>query len=159
MPRKRTVIARTIPEAAKPYLRDTPIIPGKPLLPGRATPTFPAFYRVEERLVTFRSCGGSHDDRVAHYERAIRLANARGEVVMILIPHAIYANPKTVIFHAAWTLVAVDGDIRTHQCVVFLGGEAVPVGTSDQGVICAIARDSLSAWDGRTEDASRRQAA
>jgi len=159
MPRRPRTAPRSIPSTVEPYLRDTPIIRGKPLLPGRKEPTFPAYYLVDEKPVTFTRFGDSQEEHAARLARMLQLANAGGKIVMIVIPHSVYSNPNTTLFHAGWTLVAIDGDIRTHQCVVFLGGEGVPVGSSDQGVICAIARRSLSAWDGRTEEQSRRLAA
>jgi len=161
MQRKSFKIGQFEPKAHAPYLRKGPIIPGRPLIPGRKEPPFPAFLRIEEKSVTFRlDCGHrTREEREDAVLTMMEMARKNRKLVAVLVPDDIYHNPDTSIFHAGWTLVAHDGEIRTRQCVVFLSGEAVPIGRSDQGVICLALDVSLSAWDGRTSEQSRAQAA
>ena len=143
------------------YLRKGPIIKGKKLIPGKKDHPFPPFLRIEVKPVTFRREWGvrPREEREEAVARMLTMARKNRKLVAVLIPDSIYANPKTSLFHAGWTLTEDEGEIRTRQLVVFLSGEAFPIGRSDQGVICLALRASLSAWDGRTEDQSRAQAA
>jgi len=161
MPKKSSERSKRIPKHSARYFRDVPIIPGRPLIEGSDRLQFPAFYRVEEKPVTFReSYGGrSRAEREAYVHRLLEMARKYEGRVIVMIPHSIYSSRETVLFHAGWTLFEADGEILTHQCVVFLAGEAVPIGRSDQGVICAALPESLSAWDGRTSEQSRQVAA
>ena len=148
-------------EPGYPYLFREPVIPGRPLIAGSDRLIFPAYYRVDVRPVTFRSEDAfrSREEREEYVFGWFARARKKPHLAMIVIPHDIYAGKDQGLFHAGWTLVERDGEIRTHQCVVLLAGNAVPVGRCDQGVICVAARDDLSAWDGRTEDQSLAQAA
>jgi hypothetical protein len=131
------------------------------LLPGRRQFPFPAFFCVEEKPVTFRvgEAVRCREEREAYvFDWLARLRKAR-RLIGLLIPNEIYSNGRTAIFHAGWTLTERAGEIRTHQCVVFLSGEAVPLGRSDQGVIAIASRTSLSAWNGRTHEQSQATAA
>lgn len=147
--------------APDPYLFRVPVIPGRPLIEGSDRLLFPAYYRVEAKPVTFRSRDAfrSREEREDYFFAWFERTRKKRHLVTILIPHHVYASETHVIFHAGWTLVERDGEIRTHQCVVFLAGDAVPIGRADQGVICLVRRDDLSAWDGRTEEQSRARAA
>lgn len=144
-----------------PYLFKTLVIPGRPLIEGSDRLVFPAFYRVEECPVTFRDPGAfrTREEREDYVFGWLDRVRTRPGVIMILIPHHIYSSEEHVIFHTGWTLVEDEGEIRTHQCVVFLAGAAIPLGRSDQGVICLAPCDDLSAWDGRTQEQSRALAA
>ena len=162
MPQNSPVGRESVPASIRPYFRKVPIVPGRSLIPGRKEPTFPAFCRVEAKPVTFRSedAARSREEREGYViDWIARVRGRHPKLVVLMIPYDIYLNPRTALFHAGWTLTEREGEIRTHQCVVFLSGEAVPVGRSDQGVICVARRSSLSAWDGRTEEQSRAQAA
>jgi hypothetical protein len=161
MQRKSPETTRFEPKALAPYLRRGPIIPGRPLIPGRKELPFPAFLRIEEKPVTFREpCGQRpREEREEAILKLMESSRRNRKLVAVLIPHDIYSNPETAVFHAGWTLFQHEGEIRTRQCVVFLSGEAIPIGRSDQGVICLALRVSLSAWDGRTSEQSRASAA
>ena len=142
------------------FSREFTVIKGRPLIPGRSEPEFPAFYRIETKPVTFRLPGAR--PRVEREEYVIgwfeRVRHSR-KLVLLMIPHGIAADPSLSVFLAGWTLTERDGEVRTRQMVVFLRDEVQPVGASDQGVICVARRDRLSAWDGKTMDQSRAQAA
>lgn len=142
------------------FSKDFTVIKGRPLIPGRSEPEFPAFYRIEVKPVTFRLPNArSREDREDYViEWFARVRHARNRV-LLMIPHGIAADPSLSIFLAGWTLTEREGEVRTRQMVVFLRDEAQPIGTSDQGVICVARRDRLSAWDGKTMDQSRAQAA
>jgi len=161
MPSKSPGSQSVVPQSTQPYLRKRRIIPGRPLLPGRKEPLFPAFCRLEEKPVTFRENDGyrTREEREECVINMMQMVRKHRKLVMVMIPYEIYLNPKTALFHAGWTLNESDGEIRTFQCVMFLRGEAVLVGLSDQGVICVALDASLSAWDGRTEEESRAKAA
>lgn len=161
MPKRFAIRKPFVSEDIVTYLKKGPIIPGRPLIPGRKEPPFPAFLRIEVKPVTFREpCG--HRTREQREESVLTMmgmARKNREMVAVLIPNDVYDNPETSIFHAGWTLVEHDGEIRTRQCVVFLSGDAFPIGRSDQGVICLALNASLSAWDGRTSEQSLASAA
>ncbi len=144
----------------KPIDEDAPIIRGRPLIEGSDRLQFPAFYREERKPVTFRSADAyrSREEREDYVFAWIERVRREKRLVTIMIPHGIYSG-EGAIFHAGWTLSERDGEIRTRQCVVLLAGDAVPIGRADQGVVCVVRRDKLSAWDGRTEDQSRALAA
>lgn len=143
------------------YLKRAPIIPARPLIPGRKGPTFPPYFRVEERPVTFREADGlrSREEREEYCIDWIARARKLRRLTVVLIPYDIYYSRKISIFLAGWTLLEHEGEVRTHQCVAFLRDDAVPVGRSDQGVLCVARRRALAAWNGREEDASRGQVA
>lgn len=162
MPNKKPNVSRTFFRETSPYLQEIPVIPGRKLLPDRQEPPFPAFLLVDEKPVTFRSKDAyrtrqEREDYVIEWIERVR--NGHPKLVVLMIPNDVYDNPETPFFHAGWTLTEREGEIRTQQCVVFLSGEAVPVGRSDQGVICVASRQSLSAWNGRTHEQSRANAA
>lgn len=157
MPASKSTELRPFPDRHHAYLREVPIIPGRALIPGRKKPSFPAFLLIEEKPVTFRRPDGCRprEEREGYVIGWIaRVRNSHPKLVVLLIPHEIHASSEATIFQAGWTLIENQGEVRTHQCVVFLKGEAMPVGGSDQGVICIASRASLSAWDGRTDDQS-----
>ena len=161
MQRKITVSKPSVSDSDVTHLWKGPIIRGRPLIPGRKEPPFPPFVRIEVKPVTFRNpCG--HRTREQREEAVLDMmgkARKNRKLVTVLVPNDVYHNPETAVFHAGWTLVERDGEIRTRQCVVFLSGEAYPIGQSDQGVVCLALRVSLSAWNGLTEAQSSAQAA
>jgi hypothetical protein len=116
---------------------------------------------VEERPVTFRleDEGQRRESREEFFLEWIRRANRDTRVALLLVPFHRYQDPKTAIFHAGWTLVEREGEILTHQCVVYLAGEAVQLGRADQGVVCVANQKSLSAWNGMTDEQTRLRAA
>lgn len=146
--------------AEDPYLFKAQVIPGRHLIEGSDRLIFPAYYRVESRPVTFRNPDAlrTREEREDYAFDWIERIKKKPGMTLLLIPHGIYASATCVIFHTGWTIIEREGEIRTHQCVVFLAGDAVPVGRSDQGVLCFAACEDLSAWDGRTEGQSRAQA-
>lgn len=114
-----------------------------------------------ERPVTFREPrpGSSREEREEHCLDWIARARHAKDRIILLVPSSIYADGRHGIFLCGWTLFAQDDEVRTHQCVVFLRDDALPIGACDQGVLCVADPRRLSAWDGRTEDQSRAQAA
>lgn len=160
MPRngpKRSFTARKI---QPPDSGDPPIIRGRSLLDGDRL-TFPAFFREDVAPVTFRSEDAyrSREEREEYVFVWFERLRKKKRMLMVLIPHDVYANGKHAVFHAGYTLSERDGEIRTRQLVVFLAGDAVPIGRADQGVLCVADIEDLSAWDGRTDEQSRAQAA
>ena len=139
---------------------DPPLIRGRSLLDGDRL-TFPAFYREEVAPVTFRSpeTYRSREEREEYVFAWFERLRKRKRMIMVLVPHDIYSGGKHVFFHAGYTLSERDGEIRTRQLVVFLAGDAVPIGRADQGVLCVADVDDLSAWDGCTDAQSFARAA
>lgn len=144
-----------------PYLRDIPLIPGRPLIEGRSEPDFPDYVRLEEKPVTFREGRGisSREERENHCIDWIVRARRAGHRVILMIPHGLYADPQHAVFLCGWTLWEEDGEVRTRQCVVFFRDDVLPIGTSDQGVLCVADPERLSAWNGLTSETSRALAA
>jgi hypothetical protein len=136
-------------------------VPGRPLIEGSERLTFPAFYREKVEPVTFRDDDAfrSREEREEYAFGWFERVRKTPHLALILIPHDIYADGRHAFFQAGWTLEETDGEIRTRQCVVFLAGDPVPIGRADQGVICVVRGDELSAWDGRTDEQSRLNAA
>ena len=144
-----------------PNAHEPPVIKGRSLIEGDGRIEFPAYYREEARAVTFRSEDAlrSREEREEYVCLWFERLRRKRSLVLVLIPHHIYASEEHVFFHTGWTLSEHDGEIRTRQRVVMLAGDAVPIGRADQGVLCVVRCDELSAWSGQTEDQSRAQAA
>ena len=140
---------------------EPPVIEGRSLIEGDGRTEFPAYYREEIMAVTFRSADSlrSREEREEYACRWFERMRRKRSLVLVLIPHAIYASKEHVFFHTGWTLSERDGEIRTHQRVVMLAGDPVPIGRADQGVLCVARCDELSAWNGCTDEQSRAQAA
>ena len=172
---KRTFVYEKRPA---PNAHEPPIIEGRSLIDAAAESSahecpalgrmpsdgrieFPAFYREDIMAVTFRSADAlrSREEREEYACLWFERMRRKRSLVLVLIPHHIYASKEHVFFHTGWTLSERDGEIRTRQRVVMLAGDAVPIGRADQGVLCVARCDELSAWSGQTQEQSRAQAA
>jgi len=138
-----------------------PVIPGRSLIPGRAEPTFPPFFRAEVEPVTFRRVPSELPRETIEeiYLAFVALTRADRRSMMVLVPRHVVSRFEGAPFWYGLTVVEHEDELYSFQRVVFPSVEAVPKGGCDQGSLYEVPVDRLSAWDGLTSEESAKRAA